>query len=88
MSTRNYVIRGRVQGVGFRAFVQRRAAEIGVRGWVRNLDSGDVEVLATGTDAQLAELTGALRLGPMLSDVRSVEEREAAPHTAQGFAIR
>jgi acylphosphatase len=44
----HFLVKGRVQGVGFRWFVQREAAEIGLRGWVRNTDDGHVEVLAAG----------------------------------------
>ena len=42
----HFLVKGRVQGVGFRWFVQREAAELGLRGWVRNTDDGHVEVLA------------------------------------------
>ena len=52
LETRRYVISGRVQGVGFRWFVEREAAQLGVTGWVRNCDNGDVEVMATGTREQ------------------------------------
>ncbi len=48
LETRRYVISGRVQGVGFRWFVEREAAQLGVTGWVRNCENGDVEVMATG----------------------------------------
>ena len=50
--TRRYVVSGRVQGVGFRWFVEREAAQIGIAGWVRNCSNGDVEVMATGTREQ------------------------------------
>ena len=59
----HYLVKGRVQGVGFRWFVQREAAEIGLRGWVRNTDEGHVEVVAMGEPGELAELKDALRKG-------------------------
>ena len=49
---RRYLVTGRVQGVGFRWFVEREARLIGVGGWVRNCDDGAVEVLASGTNEQ------------------------------------
>ena len=51
----HFLVKGRVQGVGFRWFVQREAAEIGLRGWVRNTDDGHVEVVAAGEPDQLKE---------------------------------
>jgi acylphosphatase len=58
------VIEGRVQGVGFRYFALRRAEALGLKGWVRNLASGAVELEAEGDPASLAELVEALRQGP------------------------
>ncbi len=85
---RRYVVRGRVQGVGFRDFVQRNAKSLNVRGFARNLDDGSVEVLACGTPEQLSQLVGYLYKGPYLADVRSVEEKEAAPEKCDSFRIR
>ncbi|MDX2151876.1 MAG: acylphosphatase [Bryobacteraceae bacterium] len=84
---RRWFVSGRVQGVGFRYFVQRAAAEIGVRGYAKNLEDGRVEVYALGAPAQLAELGGRLHEGPRWADVRAVEEREAAPESVAGFLI-
>jgi acylphosphatase len=60
----HFLIQGRVQGVGFRWFVQREAGELDLRGWVRNTEEGEVEVVASGTEADLAELRASLRRGP------------------------
>lgn len=68
-----WVVAGVVQGVGFRNFVQRRALELGVRGWVRNLPDGRVEVAACGTQGQLATLEQYLNAGPRYSQIESVE---------------
>jgi len=79
----HFLIRGRVQGVGFRWFVHREASELDLRGWVRNTEEGDVEVVASGSAEDLAELRACLRRGPRGSRVdRLVEhyldEKEAA----------
>ena len=78
---------GRVQGVGFRWFVQTNAIRLGLRGWTRNLDDGSVEVYAIGSVEQQDELSGLLRKGPPLSEVRGVEQREAGPQRLSGFRI-
>lgn len=88
LAARTYLVRGRVQGVGYRYFAQTWAADIGVTGWVRNRDDGNVEVYAAGTPAQLDELAGRLRQGPRFADVRGVEEMEAALLQSDGFSIR
>lgn len=87
-AARKYKIDGRVQGVGFRAFVRHAANGLGVRGWARNLDDGGVEVYAIGTPEQLSEFAGLVRKGPRLADVRSVEELEAALENWSDFLIR
>jgi acylphosphatase len=65
----HFLIKGRVQGVGFRWFVHREASELDLRGWVRNTDDGDVEVVASGSAEDLAELRASLRRGPRGSRV-------------------
>jgi acylphosphatase len=57
-------VQGRVQGVGFRWFVQREAASLNLRGWVRNTEEGEVEVVASGSVEDLATLRSTLRRGP------------------------
>lgn len=74
---RRFVVRGRVQGVGFRWFVEREAHILGIAGWVRNKADGSVEVLAQGSAAQLAGLRSRLREGPRAARVDEVEEVEA-----------
>ena len=71
---RYFLVKGRVQGVGFRWFVQREAAELGLRGWVRNTDTGHVEVVASGKPEVLVELKEALRKGSRGSRVDAVQE--------------
>ena len=79
LHARRYVVRGRVQGVGFRFFVEREAHMLGVAGWVRNNYDGTVEVLAMGTREQLMGLRSRLREGPRAARVDAVDESEAKP---------
>jgi acylphosphatase len=72
----HYLVKGRVQGVGFRWFVHQEAAELGLRGWVRNTDQGHVEIVAAGKPEELTELKNALRKGSRGSRVDAVEEQE------------
>jgi acylphosphatase len=72
----HFLIRGRVQGVGFRWFVHREASELGLRGWVRNTDTGDVEVVASGPREDLDELRSELKKGSRGSRVDKVIEHE------------
>jgi acylphosphatase len=79
----HFLIQGRVQGVGFRWFVHREASELDLRGWVRNTEEGEVEVVASGTEADLAELRASLRQGPRGCRVdrlieHYLDEKEAA----------
>ncbi|MGI4757429.1 MAG: acylphosphatase [Janthinobacterium lividum] len=69
---RHYQVEGRVQGVGFRWYVHREAAELGLRGWVRNTDAGHVEAVAAGTPEQIDELEAALHKGSRGSRVDRV----------------
>ena len=79
IEARTFVVRGRVQGVGFRWFVEREAHMLGVAGWVRNNHDGSVEVLAVGTSDQLSGLRSRLHQGPRAARVDAVQEAEAKP---------
>jgi acylphosphatase len=84
---RRYFVWGRVQGVGYRWFVQRSATSLGVSGYTRNLDDGRVEVYAVGSLPQLSDLCGLLWKGPRMSEVRGVDEEEAGVQKMSGFEI-
>ena len=88
IEARRYVVRGRVQGVGFRWFVEREAHLLGIAGWVRNRSDGSVEVLAQGTPEQLAGLHSRLREGPRASRVDDVlVSPESADQGLNSFRI-
>lgn len=81
----HFLIQGRVQGVGFRWFVHREARELELRGWVRNTEDGDVEVVATGTAEDLDELRASLRKGPRGSRVDRVIEHHMDEKEGEGL---
>ncbi len=74
----HFLVKGRVQGVGFRWFVQNEAARIGLRGWVRNTEDGDVEVLAAGSPKQIEEVLLLLHKGTRGSRVDRVIAHQLA----------
>jgi acylphosphatase len=83
------VVHGRVQGVGFRYFVARRADRLGLTGWVANEPSGRVRCVAEGPRASLETLLGELRDGPPGAWVERVEASWSAGTGAfDGFEIR
>lgn len=82
----HFLVRGRVQGVGFRWFVHREASELELRGWVRNTEDGEVEVLAAGNETDLAELRAGLRRGPRGSRVDHLIEHQLSESEAEGLS--
>jgi acylphosphatase len=83
MQRLHVVVRGRVQGVGFRYFVLRRARALGLTGWVRNRRDGAVEVQGEGDRAALEELLERLRQGPpgaIVADVEATWSQGGALH--------
>jgi acylphosphatase len=76
---RRFIVRGRVQGVGFRYFAIRAARECGVVGTVRNTADGSVEAIAEGDTERVAAFRRELEHGPSYSHVVAVEESELKP---------
>jgi len=81
----HFLVQGRVQGVGFRWYVHREASELDLRGWVRNTEDGEVEVVAHGDAANLAELRASLKRGPRGSRVDRVIEHYLDESEAEGL---
>jgi acylphosphatase len=71
------ILRGRVQGVGFRAFVKHEALSRGIEGWVRNRRDGTVEAVFTGEPASVEAMVAACRTGPRGSRVDDIAQRDA-----------
>ena len=88
MAAARFIIRGKVQGVWFRASTRDEALKLGLHGYARNLSSGDVEVLAVGDAEAIETLAAWLRHGPPLARVEAIL-REAAEATSvpAGFDI-
>lgn len=82
------VMSGRVQGVGFRAWIERRARELGVSGWVRNKRDGTVEALFHGSDDAVHDIIGQCRHGPSRASVEVLERYEEREAPQPGFLIR
>jgi acylphosphatase len=85
MAAIRLVITGRVQGVGFRAFVAGLAERRGLRGWVRNRRDGTVEALLIGDDEALAEAEAACARGPAFASVARIVRHAAEDDSGAGF---
>ena len=87
MIGRHYIIRGHVQGVGFRYFVARHARAFGLAGWVRNLPDGSVAAHAAGAASSLDAFESELKRGPTMSQVDEVSVTPADIPAETGFVI-
>jgi acylphosphatase len=89
-TVRHYIVKGRVQGVGFRWLVHREAGARDLKGWVRNTDDGEVEIMVAGSEDKLAELRAVLERGSRGSRVDAVVEEDKEETVAadlQSFRI-
>jgi acylphosphatase len=82
------VSEGRVQGVGYRAFVARRAVTRGLQGWVRNRADGSVEAVFCGEAEDVAAMIAECRRGPTAAKVRALTESPAVLEAWTGFEVR
>lgn len=85
MNAKRLTIKGRVQGVGYRAWMAKKAAELGIEGWVRNRPDGAVEALIFGDIAAVEELSRLCRRGPRFAEVSEIDEDLAEPPDEAGF---
>jgi acylphosphatase len=81
-------ISGRVQGVGYRDWTQRKALDLGLSGWVRNLASGEVEALFSGPAGTVDAMLAACRRGPQLARVDDVKIVETSEVAGGPFSVR
>ena len=77
-TVKHLVITGRVQGVGFRMYMERTARELGINGWVRNRRDGSVEAVFAGEDAVVHDMIAACRRGPYSARVDALDQREGS----------
>lgn len=82
------IIKGRVQGVGYRAFVERAAGELGLSGWVRNRADGTVEALIEGDGAAVDAFIARCKDGPAMAHVSDVVVTESDETVPRGFMVR
>lgn len=88
MPTVHLIIKGRVQGVFYRASAKHLAREIGVTGWIKNTDEGDVEIVAAGTEEQLRRLVEWCKVGPTQAKVKEVIIDHLEEESFKDFEIR
>jgi acylphosphatase len=88
MYTHNWIVTGRVQGVGFRYFTYSIANKYGLRGWVRNLSDGSVEVVVQGEEGRIENLRKYLLRGNMFIKVGKIQEKTLEVEEFSSFEIR
>ena len=81
------IVEGRVQGVGFRAFIEREAKARGLRGWVRNRSDGSVEAVFAGEEEDVQSMIVACHQGTRLSLVKAVKSSAHPPGDWKGFEV-
>jgi len=85
---RHVIVRGRVQGVGYRAFVEDEAHARGLHGWVRNRRDGSVEAVFAGPAADVKSMIAACRRGPFAAEVIALDQREGNEADLEAAAAR
>jgi acylphosphatase len=87
MPTVHLLVKGKVQGVFYRASAKEIAEELGVTGWIKNTEEGDVEITATGSDEQLQKFIEWCKIGPRRAIVTRVETSELEEVRFKGFDV-
>jgi len=87
MKAVHVIIHGRVQGVGYRAWIEAEATALGLDGWVRNRRVGTVEALFAGDDARIAAMLALCRSGPPMARVEGIDEENWAKPVEPGFTV-
>jgi len=82
------IVSGRVQGVFFRDNTRKKATELGLKGYAKNLHDGNVEVVAEGNEEKIKELIEFIKKGPGIASVTGVQMRHKEPENFKNFEIR
>lgn len=88
METYSWIVSGRVQGVGFRYFTYAIASKYSLKGWVRNLSDGSVEIMIQGDIDRISNLKKYLIRGNMFIKVEKIKEQTLTTHEFSNFEIR
>lgn len=87
MKCAHLIVSGRVQGVFFRANVKSKARELGLRGYAKNLENGDAEVVAQGNEEKITELIGFIKNNPGHSKVENIKRRNKITENFKTFEV-
>ena len=88
MKCTHLIVSGRVQGVYFRANVKNKATQLGLKGYAKNLESGDVEVVAQGDEKKVNELVDFIKKGPGVASVTGIQVKHKEPENFKNFEVR
>ncbi len=88
MKCMHLIVSGRVQGVFFRANIRNKANELGLKGYAKNLEDGNVEIVAEGDEEKIKELVDYIKKGPGIASVTGVQVKHKEPENFKNFEIR
>ena len=88
MKCTHLIVSGRVQGVYFRANVKNKATQLGLKGYAKNLESGDVEVVAEGNEEKVKDLVDFIKKGPGIASVTGIQVKHKEPENFKNFEVR
>ena len=88
MKCMHLIVSGRVQGVLFRDNVRRKAKELGLHGYAKNLEDGNVEIVAQGDEEKISQLIDFIKKGPGIAKVKGISAKHKNPENFSDFEIR
>ena len=88
MKCAHLIVSGRVQGVNFRHYAKQKALELGLKGYVKNLENGDVELVAEGNEDKLKEFIDFIKKGPGIASVTGIQVKHKEPENFKTFEIK